>query len=113
MEQCHNRCVEVLKRFLESIPQRLRHRAVDVAGGDGRLSESLLVKQYKKVDLFDICPEAVKKATTKLEKCVQFGYTEVASMQTFKWRYYYGGIFMVWCAGYLDRLELVTFLRVA
>lgn len=34
-------------------------------------------------------------------------------MQSFKWAFSYSAIFMVWCAGYLPRLELVSFLRKA
>ena len=39
-----------------------RFRALDVAGGDGRLSKGLLLDQYNIVDLFDQCPIGVKKA---------------------------------------------------
>ena len=34
-------------------------------------------------------------------------------MQDFRWRSDYGGIFMVWCAGYLGRSDLINFLRKA
>ena len=34
-------------------------------------------------------------------------------MQSFKWRFFYSAIFMVWCVGYLERSQLVTFLKVA
>ena len=67
MELCHGQCIEILQGFLDTLPQRPKYRAIDVAGGDGRLTASLLVKQYNKVDLFDICPEAIKKAKEKLE----------------------------------------------
>ena len=32
-------------------------------------------------------------------------------MQAFKWSSHYSAIFMVWCAGYLARPDLVNFLR--
>ena len=54
--------MEILKRFVGSVVPRSLFRALDVAGGDGRLSASLLLKSYRRVDLFDQCPEAVKKA---------------------------------------------------
>ena len=31
----------------------------------------------------------------------------------FIWYYFYSVIFMVWCVGYLDRPELIVFLRKA
>ena len=34
-------------------------------------------------------------------------------MQSFEWTFSYSAIFMVWCAGYLPRGELVTFLSKA
>ena len=62
MKQCHPRSIEILKRFLASIHGRSLFRALDVAGGDGRLCSSLLLKSWRRVDLFDQCPVAVKKA---------------------------------------------------
>ena len=53
MEQCHSRCVEILKRFLGPIQPRSLFRALDVAGGDGRLSVGFLLNAYARVDLFD------------------------------------------------------------
>ena len=40
-----------------------------------------------------------------------FGYAEKALMQAFRWHYYYSAIYMVWCVGYLERAELVVFLK--
>ena len=62
MEICHPRCIKLLINFLNSLSERATHRAIDVAGGDGRLAVSLLQKQYNKVDLFDGCPIGVSKA---------------------------------------------------
>ena len=53
MEVCHPHCLEIMKTFLGSIVHRSLFRALDVAGGDGRLSASLLLSCYGKVDLFD------------------------------------------------------------
>ena len=38
MKQCHNRSLDVLKKLLGAITHRSLFRALDVAGGDGRLS---------------------------------------------------------------------------
>ena len=66
MEQCHQRCLEVLKAFLGTVVPRSLLRALDVAGGDGRLTKGLLLKSYAKVDLFDQCPKAVGLARAAL-----------------------------------------------
>ena len=62
MKKCHPRCIEILKEFLGSIVPMSLFRALDVTGGDGRLAVNFLLKSYRKVDLFDQCPQAVKKA---------------------------------------------------
>ena len=48
--------------MLKNINGHSRFRALDVAGGDGRLSQGLLLDEYNIVDLFDQCPEGVKKS---------------------------------------------------
>ena len=60
MELCHPRCVEILKQFVGSVVPRSLFRCLDVAGGNGRLALNLPIRSYRKVDLFDQCPEAVK-----------------------------------------------------
>ena len=50
----------------------------DVAGGDGRFSTGLLLKHYGKVDLFEQCPVAVKKAENVMKAWDTFGYAERA-----------------------------------
>ena len=88
-------------------------RALDVGGGDGRLSKSFLVNSYNIVDLFDQCPIAVEKAKKALRNNLRFGYAEQASMEHFQWRFHYSAIFMVWTAGYLPEEKLGNFLRIA
>ena len=48
--------------MLKKMHMHSRFRALDVAGGDARLTKGLLLEEYKIVDLFDQCPEGVKKA---------------------------------------------------
>ena len=62
MEACHPHCLKILMDFLGGIVHRSLLRALDVAGGDGRLSAGLLLGPYGKVDLFDQCPVAIKRA---------------------------------------------------
>ena len=62
MELCNARCIEVLDEFIGLLPHQLADRAIDIAGGDGRLSTGLLMKKYGTVDLIDICGLGVQRA---------------------------------------------------
>ena len=104
-------CIKLLKEFIASIEEHPKLRAIDVAGGDGRLSETLLTGLYDRVDIFDQSPDGVELAKKTLQKHKSFGYADEASMQTFKWKFKYNGIFMVWCSGYLNDPTLAAFLR--
>ena len=72
---------------------------------------NFLINQYKKVDLFDACPLAVKRAKDRMSGWQNLGYIEEAMMQDFRWHYQYSAIFMVYSIGYLDWTELVPFLQ--
>ena len=113
MESCHQRCIEVLKCFLGGIRPRALFRALNVAGGNGRLSSTFLLQQYGTVDLFDQCAKAVKLARQAMRRNISMGIVQECSMQDFRWPCQYSGIFMVWCAGYLAREDLVAFLQKA
>ena len=113
MKQCHARSLEVLRSLLGPMTHRSLFRALDVAGGDGRLSKSFLVEQYGKVDLFDQCPTAVQRAREALLRHSRFGYASLSTMQDFDWKFEYSGIFMIWVVGYLADSVLIAFLRKA
>jgi len=80
-------------------------------GGDARLTTSAVFSHYITVDHFDQCPEAIEKAKAATSKMKRIGQITQASMQEYKWQFFYNAIFMVWCAGYLEKGELVSFLR--
>ena len=75
MDVCHEPSVAVLMKFLGSITHRSFFRALDVAGGDGMLSASFLLKYYGRVDLFDQCAEAIKRAKRAMQGHKALGYT--------------------------------------
>ena len=80
IERCHQRCKEILQDLFRKIDCDSRFRAIDVAGGDGRLTLGLLLNEYDKVDLFDQCPEAVKKAKQAMKGHKRKGYIAQAGM---------------------------------
>ena len=86
---------------------------MDVAGGDGRFTKDLLLDRFDKVDLFDACPTACRKAKEALRGHPNFGFVTQTTMQEWEWDYKYDGIFMVWCAGYLTKPQLIDFLMEA
>ena len=73
---CHPHCIRLLKEFIGSIEENSKLTAIDVAGGDGRLSETLLTGIYDRVDLFDQCLDGVEKAKIALRKHAAYGYAE-------------------------------------
>ena len=113
MELCGPKSIKEMAKFIDSIGQLNFKHALDAAGGDGRFSKGLLIQRFDKVDLFDQCPLAIKLANRALQyhraRC-QIGQ---ATMQSFKWKNKYSGIFLIWCLGYLSRKEAVAFLRKA
>ena len=113
MKICHPHCIEILNQFLARIESHGRYRALDVAGGDGRLTEHFLSHQYPRVDLFDQDPDVIKKVKRELEKNVSFGYARAATIEDFEWEFSYSAIYMVWVSGYLNDTALAAFLRKA
>ena len=111
MKICHPHCIGLLNQFLASIEHHSRFRALDVAGGDGRLTEHFLTKQYPRVDLFDLDADVVEEVKKAMETNVNFGYACAASMEDFKWEFSYSAIYMVWVSGYLNDTALAAFLR--
>ena len=53
MEICHPRCIELLQNFADKIVHHGRIRALDVAGGDGRITKDLILASYDRGDLID------------------------------------------------------------
>ena len=59
MEACGPSCITILKQQLKKLNGHSRGRALDVAGGDGRVAKELLLYEYETVDLFDQCQKGV------------------------------------------------------
>ena len=85
-------------------------RALDVAGGDGRVVKELLCKLFREVDFFDHCLVAVGKARYLKLMTPQLKKVEQATMEGYQFNEQYNLILMSWCCGYLDDNELVAFL---
>ena len=66
--------------MLKNMTGHSRFRALDVAGGDGRLTKGLLLDEYNIVDLFDQCPEGVKKSKLAMYGHKSKGYIAKAGM---------------------------------
>ena len=77
MKKAHEPSVSLMKKFIGSLPELEHARALDVAGGDGRVAKEVLVELFDKVDLFDRCPvalalvNAVKAVLPKLQHVEQ------------------------------------------
>ena len=47
MAECSASCIKILKESLEKFNGHCRDFALDVAGGDGRLTVDLLIEEYQ------------------------------------------------------------------
>ena len=59
MAECSPTCISIITDQLKKLNGHSRARALDVAGGNGRVSKELLTTEYETVDLFDQCPLGV------------------------------------------------------
>ena len=78
-----------------------KSRALEVAAGDGQLTDDLLGQLFQRVDSFDQCPVAVSKLEELRQKVKAIDLVDQASMQNYQWQRVYSGIFLRWCIGYL------------
>ena len=85
-------------------------RALDVAGGDGRLSKELLLELFGAVDLFDRCKVALAKVGQLKALLPKLKRVDEATMQDYQFKERYNLVMMCWCCGYLDNDELIAFL---
>ena len=111
MEVCGDRCVDIIQEFVYSIDHHNRDRALDMASGDGRLTVDFLLGQYKKVDLFDKCFIAYKKAKAACAFHPSFGSAERCEIEDWEYEFQYSAIYMVWCVGYFTKPKLVKALK--
>ena len=86
-------------------------RALDVAGGDGRLSKELLLELFDAVDLFDRCKVALAKVSQFKALLPKLKHVDEATMQEYQFKERYNLIMMCWCCGYPDDDELIAFLK--
>ena len=85
-------------------------RAIDVAGGDGRVSKECLCGLFPAVDLFDQCPKAINKVKQVRPFFPRLKSVKKKTMQEYVFKNQYNLILMNWCAGYLSNDELILFL---
>ena len=61
MKVCHPPSVKILEDLFKKLPGLDDGRVLEGACGDGCLTEDLLQKWFRRIDLFDLCPKAVAK----------------------------------------------------
>ena len=113
MKKVHEPSVSLMKKFIGSLPKLEYARALDVAGGDGRVAKEVLVEIFDKVDLFDRCPVALALVNAVKAVLPKLQHVEQATMQEYQFEEKYNLILMCWCSGYLDDEEFLIFLRKA
>ena len=92
-----------LETFIEGLPNHKRYRAVEVACGSGELSDELLSRHYKKVELFDQSQKACDEADDNniMNNNVAKPYKSSMEDYIFKDGEQCNAIYMRQCIGYL------------
>lgn len=113
MQLCHAASIELLNNFLDQLPSLHCERALEVAAGDGRVTNDLLIGRFTAIDCFDLCYESVKKLEQLQLAHHQIKKVDQAAMQSYYWEHTYSLILVRWCVGYLSDGEAVAFLKKA
>ena len=66
---------------------------------------------YKTVDLFDKSRSACKFARQRFSDAKNVGMITQSTMENYKWRNTYGGIYIHWWLGYLKEGDQIEFLK--
>ena len=93
MELCHGQSLILIKGFLQKLVHRLRGRALEVAGGDGRLTMDFLAGEYVAVELFDRNPGAVEIMRQKASGLRNIMQISCSSMEEYEFTMRYDGIY--------------------
>ena len=107
----HKGSLLIMKKFLDELPHHNGNRALEVAAGDGRVTKDFLKDKYKVVDCFDQCPLSVEELEKLRSRYQEIDLVDQASMQNYIWSRQYSAIYLRWCIGYLNDLELIAFLK--
>ena len=89
---------------------RGRANAIDLGGGNGRVSKGVLLPWFKKVDLVEQSGPLLAGAKKNVPKIRNFIHS---GLQDFKFTRRYDCIWVQWVLCYLDDDELMEFLRKA
>ena len=74
------------------------------------MTKNLLLHHFKKVDMFDLCEEAVKTLKKLKKSSRKIEHIDQANMMTYNFKCKYDAIFLTWVIGYLDDEHLREFL---
>ena len=141
LDALHDRDVAASRRFLAALPVSARGRALDVGAGIGRVSKSLLLPAFERVDLLEQSPKYVAESRVYLSAFAarddaetddtghsgagMVGRRIVAGMQDFRaaglvdragvatgaLARAYDVVWIQWCVIYLTDDDFVSFLR--
>ena len=113
MTVCGPTAMKLMQEFFESLPVKSTDSALDVAAGDGRVSRDLLLPLYNHIDAFDQSHESVQELQKLQNTNSKLENIFTSTMENFDWQKKYGGIWLSWCVGYLNKKKLIEFLKKA
>ena len=101
----------MLERLRKSRPALGRARALDVAGGVGRVTRCVLSAHFDKVDITDVAPRLLEKAGATIPASVlgELALSRLSRLTVPEGRAY-DLIWIQWCLGYVVDVDLVKVL---
>ena len=113
IDKVHAQSIIFMKKFLGELTSLGQTRALDVAGGDGRVTKALLHDDFEAVDMFDLDQKVVEKVDKERPLLPKLGRVDQATIQAYEFKKKYNLILMCWCSGYPEDDELIAFLSKA
>lgn len=110
MEKANKPSIELMKEFLTNLDSLEYTRALDVAGGDGRVAKELLCDLFPAVDFFDQCQVAVDMVRQVKPLIPKLKHVDQETMEQYEFKEQYTLIMMSWCSGFIEDDDLIAFL---
>lgn len=105
------KCSVELLAGLTGTKKLSQNRALDCGAGIGRVTENVLSKYFKEIDLYEQNPKFVEKINQLKEKISQIADVRCSSTQDYTFTKKYDLIWIQWCLENLEDEDLSPFLQ--
>ena len=95
--------IRIQEKLLNQLKTLRYGRALEVACSRAHLTNDLLKKRYRKIDMFDADRDKINGVRRKFQLNRKDIQIYIATMENFTWNHKYDGIFIHWCINFLSR----------